>query len=80
MTAPTLTAANCFDDAGFCDWWNQVEDLRIEKYNYLPILDDGFYLDCLIDAYANGQDPEPTLESIADSWDPTPQTAYDYFH
>jgi hypothetical protein len=81
MQTANLTTANCFDDAGFCDWWNRVEDLRFDKYNFLPIMDaEDFYLDCLIDAYNMGQDPEPTLESIADSWDPTEDTPYDFFH
>ena len=76
----TLTAANCFEDAGFCQWWDQAESVRFDHYNFLPIMDDGFLLDCLIDAYSMGQDSHATIKSIADDWDPTPETAYDWFH
>jgi hypothetical protein len=42
--------------------------------------DDGWALDSLLESYLEGLTPSAAVDVAIEGFDPTPQTAYDYFH
>ena len=72
----SLNTDTCWDDYGFRQFWDEVELL-----NDLPVdLEHGWALEEILAAYQWENSAEEAVEAIADGYDPTPQTAYDFFH
>ena len=71
-----LDSETCWQDAGFCDFWDDVEAL-----NNTPVtLDEGWALDEILDCYKAEKSAASAVEAIKDGFDPTPDTPYDFFH
>lgn len=72
----SLDTDNCWNDYGFRQYWDEVELL-----NDLPVdLEHGWALEEILAAYQWENSAEEAVDAIADGYDPTPQTAYDFFH
>jgi hypothetical protein len=50
-----INSTNCFDDAGFTVWWDQVDAVVLDTMEPCYVsFDDGPELDYLIDLYTEG--------------------------
>ena len=72
----SLNTDTCWDDFGFREFWDEVELL-----NDLPVdLEHGWALEEILAAYKAENTAQDAVAAIADGYDPTPQTAYEFFH
>ena len=72
----SLDTDTCWDDFGFREFWDEVELL-----NDLPVdLEHGWALEEILAAYKAENTAQDAVAAIADGYDPTPDTAYDFFH
>ena len=72
----SLDTDTCWDDFGFREFWDEVELL-----NDLPVdLEHEWALEEILAAYKAENTAQDAVAAIADGYDPTPDTAYDFFH
>ena len=76
----SLDTDNCWNDYGFRQFWDDVE-LLLNDRPELPVdPESGWVLEEILTAYKWENSAEEAVEAIADGYDPTPDTAYDFFH
>ena len=76
----SLNTDTCWDDFGFRAFWDEVE-LLLNDHPELPVdIESGWALEEILAAYKAEGTADDAMEAIADGYDPTPDTAYDFFH
>ena len=83
MPTTVLTADTCFESPAFCAWWDSAHAYQLDHPMGVWALgtpDDGWALDSLLESYLEGLTPSAAVDVAIEGFDPTPQTAYDYFH
>jgi len=76
----SLDTDTCWDDFGFRDFWDEVESL-LNDCPELPVdPESGWVLEEILAAYKAENTAQDAVAAIADGYDPTPDTAYEFFH
>ena len=76
----SLDTDTCWDDFGFREFWDEVESLLNDRPELPVDPESGWALEEILAAYKWENSAEEAVEAIADGYDPTPDTAYDFFH
>ena len=76
----SLDTDTCWDDFGFREFWDDVESLLNERPELPVDPESGWALEEILAAYKAENTAQDAVTAIADGYDPTPDTAYDFFH
>ena len=76
----SLNTDNCWNDYGFRQFWDDVESLLNERPELPVDPESGWTLEEILATYKAEGDASEAVDAIADGYDPTPDTAYDFFH
>jgi len=75
-----LDDETCWEDYGFREFWGEVEMLLSDRPELPVDIESGWALDEILATYKAEGTADDAVEAIADGYDPTPDTAYDFFH
>ena len=76
----SLDTDTCWGDFGFRAFWDDVESLLSDRPELPVDIESGWALEEILAAYKAEGTADDAMEAIADGYDPTPDTAYDFFH
>ena len=73
----SLNEETCWNDPSFCQYWDEVYAIVEDEYG---VPDEGWQLDVILECYQKEGSVADAAADIHDGYDPTPQTAYEFFH
>jgi len=76
----SLDTDTCWQDPGFRDFASDVENALMDLPHVAVGIDDEWALEEILAAYKAENTAQDAVAAIADGYDPTPDTAYDFFH
>lgn len=75
-----LDSETCWQDLGFRDFASDVENALMDLPHVAVGIDDGWVVEEMLTVFKKEGDASEAVEAIVDGFDPTPETAYDFFH
>lgn len=75
-----LDSETCWQDPGFRDFASDVENALMDLPHVAVSIDDDWVVEEMLTVFKQEGDASEAVSAIEDGYDPTPQTAYEFFH
>ena len=75
-----LNSETCWNDQGFRNFWDDVAS-ALDDHDFLgSVPDEDWQVDEILSTYKAEGSVEDAVKALEEGFDPTPQTAYEFFH
>ena len=76
----SLDTDTCWQNPGFREFASDVENALMDLPHVAVGIDDDWIVEEMLTVFKAEGDASEAVEAIVDGYDPTPDTAYDFFH